>query len=126
MNRHSLAAQAHTIPARALQDLVIDRVDWFDRGNDIRRELATEILHARTEITCWQDAWNSLTGATEDRLGQLRLSPAKCSECRGRRFSTRSIQRGSNVCLTCHGSGRGRSETLRTRYAAAPAAEEGQ
>jgi hypothetical protein len=37
---------------------------------------------------------------------QIRLSNLRCSECHGRRFSPRSLGRGSAVCLRCSGRGR--------------------
>lgn len=122
MNRHAIASQAHRLPQHELARLLPGPFDWFDRGADVRRALAQAAIGFRGEITCWQDAWNALTGAKPGRPGQLHLSPGTCSECKGRRWSQRSLRMGvsGGVCLACQGSGRGRTEDHVALYAEAP------
>ena len=99
--------------------LVVGNLDWFDRGTEIRQMIARAALDFRTDITCWQDAWNALTGATPQRPGTLRLGPGKCSECHGRRWSHNSVARGNRngICLTCHGNGKSRPQSFTALYA---------
>lgn len=121
MNR-DIAATVHRLPQHVLARLVPERVDWFVHQQDVRRQLAGAAMTSRVPLGSWQDAWNTLTGATPQRPGRLHLPPTRCPDCHGRGWSVRAASRGrpGGVCLACHGSRRTRSRDVTALYAATP------
>lgn len=113
---------AHNISIRLLVGLMpgISHEDLFDVRREFARYLTTrQAATART----WQEAWNSWTGAVEGRPGFINYTPARCSNCRGRRWSVsrpgyNMTRTGSpSVCGDCRGTGRGTSTRQSAQYA---------
>ncbi|MGV8847825.1 hypothetical protein [Tessaracoccus sp.] len=111
-------AVAHHIDARTIMSLT----SYLDSADlpEIRMLLARRIqIGSRrgARFTTWQEAWNDLTGATENRGGILSYTPPRCKTCHGRRFVTRT----GSVCHACMGRGKPtRPERVTARYAPPP------
>lgn len=120
---------AYRINARDLLSLL----PYFDQSdlNDLRREFSQYLWsqNRRNNATAtWQEAWNAWSGAQPHRAGSVRFTPARCKECKGRRFSHHNVMHNLNrtgsphLCGACSGSGRGTSTIINPRYAAIPTA----
>ena len=117
---------AHTIDARALLYL-LPHVDQMDLP-EIRTEFARSIQTLRVPVATWQEAWNTWTGATPGRPGQITYTRLRCKVCKGRRYSTRNIAQNlartgnPHICSECNGSGRGGRVRQQAAHAPTPTA----
>lgn len=88
-------AQAHHVPENELRrSLANPRVDLWAVRQDFARFIQAD--RRRSRYTCWQQAWNAFTGATERHTGILYITQ-KCSACSGRMFDRRT----GRACTTC-------------------------
>ncbi|WP_114906840.1 hypothetical protein [Ornithinimicrobium murale] len=123
MSNHQLAALVNSrVDIRQLLALVRAPFPVAELGQDIRWALANHIYADRVVYTCWQEAWNDLTGATPHRAGQLRLTPDRCQDCHGRRFALDRRLGQFGPCTSCMGRGNGKPLTLTALYATEPEA----
>lgn len=94
----------------------------------LRREFATYLStrYSRAKHDTWEAAWNDWTGAAPHRVGQVQFTTARCSECKGRRFSHRNVARNlsrtgnPSVCFECRGTGKGTRVSLPATHMPAP------
>lgn len=78
-----------------------DARPFTDVEHTLRREfLSWALAPRRQSFTCWQEAWNSWTGAAPHRPGAVRLW-LRCPQCHGRLYVIRHGQ--ITACLTCVG-----------------------
>lgn len=108
MNARLVATDIHRLAVRELQALVVNpaAVDM----TALRQEFLRHTLALR-EVANWQAAWQSFAAR-----GSVRITPARCTACRGRRYNPGSISRtGSPICHVCRGTGRGTPTLVRLR-----------
>lgn len=120
---------AHLMDARILLGLLphVDQSHLWE----IRREFARALTASNVrQSETWQEAWNMWTSATPERPGQVRYTPARCTECHGRGFSHRNISRNlartghPGVCGGCRGTRKGTSQVIAARHASVPVCDD--
>lgn len=122
--------QVHHIPLDVLVTL-LPPSGHNGTGHQIAEEVRGEFARMVTspalrDCQSWQEAWNGWTGAGPGRPGIIRYTPARCAECRGRRYSTRNLSRNIArtgtpfVCGGCNGSGRGKPASVTALHAREP------
>lgn len=119
--------QADLLPFATLRALIVPRGVSGTEATDLARRALHDYACTRAGSAhhTWQDGWDALTGASQQRPGTLRVDQPRCRECNGRRYSTssrnisRNLSRGRSglVCLECSGTGRGPRITM-TAYPA--------
>lgn len=124
MSNHHLASLiSRQLDGRALLHLVRGPVPASDLHQEIRQALALHVLNSRTAHGSWQEAWNDLAGATPGRAGQLRITPHRCMECHGRRFTLDRRRGAYRPCPECMGRGNGKPVVFTALYAVVPGVE---
>lgn len=116
---------AHHIDARTLLQLLpgVEAVDLPQLRAQFGGFLTSP---AGRRCGSWQEAWNSFTGASQARPGQVSYRAQRCSSCHGRRYNVRTAglnmaRTGSAaVCGTCRGTGRGAMTRLPARWVPVP------
>lgn len=116
MRNHALFNEIHRIPANHLALLLPHLTPFNDYAYAVRGEFARWLMGQFEDFGSWQAAWNRWVRAGVHRPGRLTLT-TRCSECKGKGFSTRYPGRGA--CPKCWGR---RQEHINTvaLYCAAP------
>lgn len=100
-DRRFLGSEVEGVHFSVLAAAVPDARPFTDVEHTLRREFRLWTLEPRRQpYTCWQEAWNSWTGAEPHRPGVVRLR-LRCPQCRGRLYVIRHGRLAA--CLTCAG-----------------------